>query len=59
MYQTGIEGLSSKVCKFFVFFVVADLSTTIFTMFNQTEVLHLWIWGQMFCEYTAQLNLSE
>ena len=33
--------LSSKVCKFFDFFVVADKSTTIFMGFNQTEVLHL------------------
>ena len=29
--------LSSKVCKFFDFFVVVDKSTTIFTSFNQTE----------------------
>jgi len=29
--------LSSKVCKFFDFFVVVDKSPTIFTSFNQTE----------------------
>ena len=54
-----ILSLSSKVCKFFDFFVVVDKSTTIFTSFNQTEVLHLWILSQMFCEYTGQLNLLE
>lgn len=51
--------LSSKVCKFFDFFVVADKSTTIFMGFNQTEVLHLWILNQMFCEYIGQLNLPQ
>ena len=51
--------LSSKVCKFFDFFVVVDKSTTIFMGVNQTEVLHLWILNQMFCEYIGQLNLPQ
>lgn len=59
LYNFYHSSLSSKVCKFFDFFVVADKSTTIFTGFNETEVLHLWILNQMFCEYTGQLNLSE
>ncbi len=59
-HYNGLKmSLSSKVCKFFDFFVVVDKSTTIFTSFNQTEVLHLWILSQMFCEYTGQLNLLK
>ena len=48
-----------KCVSFLIFFVVADKSTTIFMGFNQTEVLHLWILNQMFCEYIGQLNLPQ
>ena len=38
---------------------MVNKSATIFTRFDQTQVLHLQILKHTFCEYTGSLNFSE